>query len=112
MIFIVAFLKMMSFLGNLICYHSFELSDISQITALGSRDEEKETWLVLCFCFICVDCISLVFVFFFKIKVLLKLATKMTILILYPLLLSSEEPMSLTRDLSFAKLSSKGNTCN
>ena len=55
---------MMSFLGNLICYHSFELSDISsQITALGSRDEEKENCLVLCFCFICMDCISLLFFF-------------------------------------------------
>lgn len=79
---------MMSFLGNLICYHSFELSDISQSTALGSRDEEKETCLVLCFCFICVDCISLFF--FSKIKVLLKLATKMTILILYSLVLMNQ----------------------
>lgn len=108
MIFIVAFLKMTSFLGNLICYHSFELSDISQITALGSRDEEKETCLVLCFCFICVDCISLFF--FFQNKGAFKISNKNDNT--HIIFLSSDEPMSLTRDLSFAKLSSKGNTCN
>lgn len=51
------------------------------------------------------DCIS-----FLKIKVLLEIATKMTIL--YFLRLSFDELMSLTRDLSFAKLGSTGNTCN
>lgn len=49
-VFTVAFLKITSFLGDPICYHSFELSDISpKITALDMRDEEKETCFVYAF---------------------------------------------------------------
>lgn len=57
-----------------------------KITAIGIRDEEQETYFVLCFCFICMDYISF-FPFFFCNKGVLKLATKFTTHISYSLVL-------------------------
>lgn len=46
-IFTVAFLKITSFLGDSICYHSFELSDISPKLVLDMRKKKLALYMLL-----------------------------------------------------------------